>query len=342
MTINFRQEEEFFVFQDPTKAGESIHRKTEIRFDPLTGESSRLVFDPGLKLTPPDYTEIGKKTEGKNCPFCPENLFKMTPKFSREIHPEDRIQVGEAVVFPNLFPYSKHNGVVVLSEQHYVPLEEFTEEILVNALEASQIYLDQVVDKDDQVRYASINWNYLPFSGSSILHPHFHIIVSEQPANYQARHGEGVEKFFAQYGKNYLKELLEAEEKLGQRWIKGGEDLNWVHAYAPKSHADFIGVFPEVRGLAQFNRAHWQALARDLKVVFQYLISQGLVSFNMILNIPIKEQDRDLAHLRFVPRLTIGALGTSDINFFQMLLQEPLSYKFPEEVAQQVRDLFST
>src|SRR5699024_6780198 len=73
----FRKEEEWFTFYDGE--GKKIDRKTEIRYDPLTGESSRLVFDPGMDLTPPDYTEAAAQTEGKNCPFCPENVHKMTP-----------------------------------------------------------------------------------------------------------------------------------------------------------------------------------------------------------------------------------------------------------------------
>lgn len=334
--IDFRREEEYFVFQDPGGKGEMLRRKTEIRFDPLTGESSRVVYDPGLKLTPPDYTEIGEKTKGAKCPFCADNIMRITPKFPPEIAPEGRIKVGESVLFPNLFPYSKHNGVAIFSGQHYVRLLEFTPEMLVNAFRGAHLYLKKVVETDPGVRYASVNWNYLPYSGSSILHPHIQVIVSEQPTNYQARTVKEGEGFYAQHRQNYYQALLEAEKGLQQRLIKSGEQLSWLHAFAPKSHLDFMGIFQDTFSLEQITDEHWKALAHDLVELFRYLDSQGLASFNMLFHVPIRENPADLVHLRLVPRLTIGFLETSDINFFQMLHQEPLSYKVPEEVVQEI------
>ncbi|MDR7078170.1 galactose-1-phosphate uridylyltransferase [Neobacillus niacini] len=163
MTIEFRKQGEVFSFQD--NQGNDIERKTEIRFDPLTGESSRLIFDPGLKIQPPDYTEVGKETCGKNCPFCSENLLKLTPLFKREITEQGRISQGSAVVFPNLFPYSKHNGVVIFSDQHYVRLEEFTIEMIKDAFLAAQTFIQRVAALDSKAKHASFNWNYLPLSG---------------------------------------------------------------------------------------------------------------------------------------------------------------------------------
>lgn len=334
--ISFKREEEYFVFQDPKGTGEMLERKTEVRFDPLTGESSRLVVDPGLKLSPPDYSEIGESTKGTRCPFCPENIFRITPKFPSNISGQGRIQVGESVVFPNLFPYSKHNGVAIFSGQHYVKLTEFTEEMIENAFRGAQVYLEKVVETDPEVKYASINWNYLPYSGSSILHPHIQMIASKFPTNYQARTVTGAEKFYAKHRQNYYQALLEEEKRLGERLIKPGNLLSWIHAFAPKSHMDFIGIFPETYSLGDLTGGHWQALARDLIKLFDYLNSQGLASFNMLMHVPIKQNPADLVHLRLVPRLTIGLLETSDINFFQMLHQEPLSYRVPEEIAREI------
>lgn len=337
--ISFRREEEYFVFQDPKGTGEMLERKTEVRFDPLTGESSRLVVDPGLKLSPPDYTEIGEKTKGTRCPFCPENIFQITPKFPSNISAGGRIQVGKSVVFPNLFPYSKHNGVGIFSGQHYVKLTEFTEEMIENAFRAAQLYLDKVVETDPAVNYASINWNYLPYAGSSILHPHIQMIASGCPTNYQARTVSEAEKFYARHRQNYYHALLKEEKRLGQRFIKSGELLSWIHAFAPKSHMDFIGIFQGTYSLEALTGEHWQALARDLLKLFRYLNSQGLASFNMLMHVPIKHNPADLVHLRLVPRLTIGLLETSDINFFQMLHQEPLSYRVPEETVREINHL---
>lgn len=241
MTIDFRKQEEWFGFQD--NQGNEIERKTEIRFDPLTGESSRLIFDPGLKIQPPDYTEAGEQTSGKNCPFCSENLRKLTPLFKREITEQGRISRGSAVVFPNLFPYSKHKGVVIFSNQHYVRLKDFTIEMLKDAFLAAQTYIQRVAAIDFKEKYASIDWNYLPLSGGSILHPHIQVMVSNSPSNYQRMVLKRTLDFKKNTGKEYFTALCETEKKLEERWIGEVGDIAWLHAFAPKSHNDFISVF---------------------------------------------------------------------------------------------------
>ncbi|MDQ0216108.1 galactose-1-phosphate uridylyltransferase [Oikeobacillus pervagus] len=332
MVVQFKKEEEWFTFYD--SQGNLIERKTEIRFDPLTGESSRLVYDAGLAITPPDYTEAAEQTGGKKCPFCPENLLKMTPVFPKEIADQGRITQGEAVVFPNLFPYSKHNGVVIFSGQHYVRLEEFAPSMVKDGFMVAQKYIQKVVQSDPKAKYASINWNYLPYSGGSILHPHLHVIVSESPTNYQANFQEKVK---AHGEENDLLALYEAESSLGERWIGEKGNVAWMHAFAPKSHNDFIAMFPRKYSIHDLDEQDWQDFGEGLQAIFATLTEQGFASFNMLLNIATDLESKQPVCARLIPRFTLGALSTSDINFFQALHQEPLTYKVPEEVAAKAR-----
>lgn len=339
MSINFNKNEEIFSFNDSN--GNLIERKTEVRFDPLTGETSRFVFDPGLAPEIPDYTEAAEQTSGKKCPFCSENLFKMTPVFPKEIAENGRITHGEAILFPNLFPYSKHNGVVVFSGDHYVRLEKFSSEMIIDAFSAAQTYIKRVIDVDPQVRVSSINWNYLPYSGGSILHPHLHVIGSESPTNYQSLIHAKAETFKNKTGKEFYSELYETEKTLGERWIGEKGKVAWMHAYAPKSHNDFIGIFSNKYSIYDLTEQDWHDFAEGLKKIFGTLAEQGFASFNLSLNIPIDPKAKQPVHVRMIPRLTIGNLGTSDINFFQALHEEPLSYKSPEAIAEKARKLFS-
>ncbi len=327
MTLKFQKKEEWFKFSD--SQGNAIERKTEVRFCPVTGESSRLVFDAGLTVTPPDYTEIAEQTGGMKCPFCPENLHKMTPVFPKQIAEDGRISHGEATVFPNLFPYSKHNGVVVFSGQHYVRLEEFTTKLIKDAFMAAQAYIVKVMETDPEARYASINWNYLPYSGGSILHPHIHIIVSESPTNYQKLVKEKAKAYEA----DLFSSLYEAEKSLGERWIGEKGSVAWLHAYAPKSQNDFIAVFSEKYQISDIKEEDWVSFADGVKAIFTTLQEQGFSSFNLALHLSLDYDSRQSIHARLIPRFTIGMLDTSDINYFQSLHQEPLTYKVPEEVA---------
>lgn len=336
--MEFRKKDESFTFYD--NQGNLIERKTEVRFDPLTGESSRLIFDSGMVITPPDYTELAEQTAGVKCPFCPENLYKMTPVFPNEIAEDGRIQKGEAVAFPNLFPYSKHNAVVIFSGQHYVRLEEFTAELIKNAFLAAQEYIQSVAETDSKADYASINWNYLPPSGGSILHPHIQPIVSESPTNYQALINEKGAKYEQETGQEFFISLYETEKSLGERWIGELGNVAWLHAFAPKSHHDYIAIFPKAHSIFDVSEEDWLNFAKGIKVMFATLHEQGFASFNMMLNVSLDRESRQPVYAHLIPRLTIGMLNTSDINSFQALHQEPLSFRTPEEIAAIARQYF--
>lgn len=337
MAIKFRSKSETFTFFDGS--GTMIERETEVRMDPLTGETSRLVFDPGMVLEPIDYSEAAKETGGANCPFCPENILKMTPIFPKEISEEGRITVGEAIVFPNLFPYSKHNGVVALSGEHYIGLTEFNAQIIKDAFMAAQTYIHKIRTLESKAKYSSINWNYLPLSGGSIIHPHLHVILSDSGTNYQTMVFENARQFEAESEEEYFKALVETEKAKGDRWIGETGEVAWLHAFAPKSHNDIIGVFKDSYTILSITENGWKNFAEGLTKIFSVIAKQGFSSFNLILT--SDPEEREPVHVRLIPRLTIGKLKTSDINFFQALHAEPLTYKRPEDIAQIAREHFS-
>src|SRR5690606_23580756 len=279
----FKSQKETFVFYDGE--GNKIERETEVRFDPLTGESSRIVFDPGAPFKAPDYEEVAAQTSGPNCPFCPENVFKLTPLFPKDFVPEGRVTNGEAVVAPHLFPYSKYNGVTIMSKQHYVRLEDFTTKLIADAFRAAQMYIEKVHEKEDKPLSASINWNYLPHSGGSIIHPHLHVIVSEAETNYQAKFNEKAKQYYEENGEPYLTKLYEIEKENGERWIGEVGGIAWVHAYAPKSHNDFLAIFKDLTDWRAITEQDREAFALGVLAILEPLKEPGLRSFNMILHL---------------------------------------------------------
>lgn len=336
MEIQFRKEKEMLTLHDPMQEGKLIDRATEIRYDPLTGETSRILFDPGTPFEPLDYTEMATKGW---CPFCEDNVLTSTPKFPNEVMKEGRIVNGEAVLFPNLFPYGKHNAVVRITKQHYVRLEEFTAGHIQNAFIAAHMYLKKIVSLDPTVTHVSINWNYLPPSGGSILHPHIQVLASEHRTRYQAVTSAAEERFFNEFGINYYDALIEEEQRLGVRSVGQKGALNWVHAFAPRSHMDFIGVYKEASSFTELDDSSWEALADSLMCFFPYLKAKGLESFNLALFIPVQPAAGRM-HIRLVPRLTYGALGTSDLHVLNFLHGESLSLKVPESIAAEAAAYF--
>lgn len=331
MSIQYRKTEENFTFL--TQQGEEISRKTEIRFDPITNETSRIIFNPGFTPESQDFAELAIETSGKKCPFCEENILQMTPVFSQNINESGRFIKGESTVFPNLFPYSKHNGVAVMTKKHYIKLHEFTQELLFDAFTNAFQYIQKVALQDEQATVASINWNYLPQSGGSILHPHLHIIVTEYPTNAQTIILNKLDLNPSIYHQLYL-----SEKEQKKRYI--GEDGNvaWLSAYAPKSHHDYLGLFHQGKPISVPTENDWQDFASGLLRIFKNLTGEGFTSFNFSLQIPLKQKQPMIA--RLIPRVTMGKLATSDMNFFQMMHNEPLSYFSPESIAEKAKAHF--
>ena len=340
LAITFQAHKEFSTFHDPMQEGKLIDRETEIRFDPLTGETSRLIYDPGAPFQPLDYSELAEGTSGKKCPFCSENVLTATPSFPNELVASGRAAHGEAVLFPNLFPYAKHNAVTRMTDNHYVRLEQFTAQLLTDSFSVAHQYLINVLHSDSDAKHASINWNYLPPSGGSILHPHLHVIASERPTRYHQTAYDCGKRYFEENGTSYYNDLLATERRLQERWIGQTGSIGWMHTYAPKSHYDFTGVIEQSPTLSELNEGHWSDLAEGLLNLFQYFKQIGVASFNMALFIPLQPTPEFGPHVRVIPRLTLGALGTSDMSVFNFLHGEYLSLKVPEQSAKAAAEFF--
>src|SRR6266568_9048602 len=91
--------------------GKPVRSSIEVRFDPLTGHSSRILPERGL-MPANDFDLAAFAQENQSrCPFCPQAIENLTPKLAPTIHTEGRIVQGEAVLFPNLHAYSSHSCV---------------------------------------------------------------------------------------------------------------------------------------------------------------------------------------------------------------------------------------
>ncbi|WP_047981787.1 hypothetical protein [Ornithinibacillus contaminans] len=330
----FQTHIELSSFYDPN--GNKITRKTEIRYDPLTGESSRVVYDPGINITPPQYSNNAKQTSATNCPFCLPNLTSKTPTFSKTITPDGQINHGDATVFPNLYPYSKYNGIAIFSKDHIIELENFTVELLRDAFLACQTFIKKVRKLEVNRIYPSINWNYLPYSGGSQLHPHLQVIISESATNYQSLFIRKSRSFTSNHGVDYLDFLYEKERQLGKRWIGEHGQIAWLTTFSPKGHNDFIAIFRGKNSITDITTEDWTNVAVGLQAIFKALIEQGLRAFNLAVHI----LEETSIHVRLIPRLNFGELNTSDFNYFQVMHDEGLTYKSPEMVAELARKYF--
>src|SRR5439155_189239 len=90
--------------------------------------------------------------------FCPERVETVTPKLPAPIAAEGRIRSGEALLFPNLLPYSKHSSVSVYSpERHFLPLEELTPRLLADNLAVQVAFARAVCRLYPELGFQSFN-----------------------------------------------------------------------------------------------------------------------------------------------------------------------------------------
>ena len=339
--IEFRVEREVCRFLDPTRGFEPVEKTTEIRRDPLTARSSR-ILNMGFSPERPDVDGMVERFRSGFNPFAPDKREGVTPKFLDNVEgiPGGRLSRGEALVVPNLFPYDRYSAVTILSESDFVPLDGFSEGLLVDAFGADMEYLRRVRETDagdKPLRHYSINWNYMPLAGGSLVHPHHQLIASPTPTNYL----KDVEAGLAAYGGRYFGDLVAAEEG-GERWVGREEGLSWLTGFAPMGHIDVLGVFAGRSSLFDLTDADLVALSRSLLRIFAYLDAEGFASFNFALY-GLEGAEGFEVHCRLSPRFLLSnPLGTSDINYFEISHSESLAFFFPEAAAEALSGRFET
>ncbi|MDP8949308.1 MAG: hypothetical protein M3N00_03565, partial [Actinomycetota bacterium] len=104
--------------------------------------------------------------------LAPEKRSEVTPRFLDKVEgiPGGHLLVGESLDVPNLFPYDCYSAVTILSDADSVPLDSFSEDLLTDDFSVDLALLRRVRDTGDQdLQHYSVNWNYMPLAGSSVV-----------------------------------------------------------------------------------------------------------------------------------------------------------------------------
>ncbi len=338
--MNFERKSEASEFLD---AREGFGRKGipfEVRKDPLTGHVSR-ILPFRRKLTEPTVSPEVIEASRKGCPFCPEQVESLTPKFIEEIAPEGRIRKGRAVSFPNSFPYARYNWVVVLSDDHFYHLDQFSTEIVRDGFMCAQEGIRRVEANQPEFRFSSINWNYLPQSGGGLYHPHLQVVVEQFPTFAQERVIEGLSHYQRSMNSFFWEDLLAEEIRRGERYLGSFGDVHFLVSFSPG------GIFGEVTILfmhretvGEITEEEWTNFSEGLIRIFQFLKERQNCSFNLALVSGTFPEVRSWTYAKLVPRMLIPPWNTSDINYFEKLHGEKICVISPEDMAEGIRPFF--
>jgi galactose-1-phosphate uridylyltransferase len=251
------------------------------------------------------------------CPFCRDAVFSVTPTFPDG----NRLILGESVTFPNLFPFGEGHVVTVITREHTVV--EFTRKQITDALH-SQV---------DALRfangYASINWNFLPSAGASLVHPHMQGLSDSRPSHIVDCYINASEKYRRQHGKNYWDAVAD-EEKSSDRYLFGEEMLWFAHA-VPVGEREVRGLLP-ISTIDEMENYIDLAAEGILEIISLYR-KLGTYAFNMSLFFDKKGNDHGFrTFCSMISRINPNPSSTSDSAFMERLHLEPVILTLPEDI----------
>ena len=313
--------------------GEVVRAEIDVRVDPLTGHTSRILPNRGL-MPPNDFDlEAFARENQTSCPFCPERIERLTPKLPPALHPDGRITRGEAVLFPNLHAYSSHSCVSVYSPQlHYLPLGRITELLMADNLATQVLYANAVMAADPDSRWASINANHMLPSGSSLFHPHLQGVVDPIPTTLQRRLADVPADRFDDY--------LDTERRAGVRFLGNSGQVQWLVSFAPIAPAELRAFVPGVASPAELGDDLIAELAHGLAETLNAYAEMGYESFNLAMyGAPPGTVGYPL-NLRIAIRSNLKPFYRSDSTFLERLHWEGAVDLAPEDVAERIRDRF--
>jgi UDPglucose--hexose-1-phosphate uridylyltransferase len=315
--------------------GVVVRAEIDVRVDPLTGHTSRILSNRGLM--PPNDFDLGAfaRESQERCPFCPDRIERLTPRLPPAISPEGRIVQGEAVLFPNLHAYSSHSCVSVYSPRlHYLPLGEITERLMADNLSTQVAYAEAVMASDPDSRWSSINANHMLPSGSSLFHPHLQGIVDSMPTTIQRRLAEVSRERFADY--------LQTERRTGERFLGDTGQVQWLASFAPIAPAELRAFVGAVSSPAELDGDLIAEVAHGLTRCLNAYAELGYESFNLAMYGATPGTAGYPLNLRIACRSNLMPFYRSDSTFLERLHWEGAVDVAPEDVAERIRERFRT
>jgi len=342
MELQFKKRAIISEFESPFENFKPIRVTGEVRFCPLSSHPSRLLPVRLKEFARTDWTSIIARSRELGCPFCAEAIEIKTPRFPKSYALEKgRIQVGETTVFPNAFPYDEHCAVVVFTKEHYLSPGQFTPAMLQEGFTASLRYFQKAAAVVPGARQAILNWNYMPLAGAGIIHPHLQTALLPEMTTYYRLICERQAQYAAEGGGSIFDDLVAQEEREKERHIASVGKWRWLAAFAPRGIYEFWGILIPGRETSETPDPDLGDLSAGICRILAFFEAKGVQAFNLswyfVFNPPVAGMRHWIA---IVPRVNFPGFGTSDVNYFDRLHGESITFVTPEEVARELQGFF--
>ena len=322
------------VLLDPNNEMAHKNIPNEIRKDPLTGKTARICHFRELSWKKPDFDKLIAGTENW-CPFCPDKVLEVTPCFPAEIIPEGRMKLGDMFLFPNIAPYDRLGAVATLGDRHYIPMTEVEPQRIADGFRLALKYFRHLhAIKHPESVYHLVSWNYMPASGSSIIHPHLQVFPTSFAPNMLREKLQAARTYMEVNGTNYWDDLVIAEKATGDRFLGKIGRTTWLTVFAPMGAVgDVVAVVDGVRSTLELADQDLDDLAVGLTKLMTAYDRRGIYNFNMSFFAGSLKDDHTRFHLIFSPRIYFNpAIGTPDVAALGRLFGESVCMGFPEDI----------
>jgi LAO/AO transport system ATPase len=340
--VEYRLRKKVSRIHDPRRDFELTDIESEVREDPLTGDSARICHFAFPPRQVPDLAPLAESTRA-SCPFCPEKIEPVTPRYPEELVPGGRMRRGEAVLFPNLFPYDDVSAIVAMQREHFAPMHALREEVIADSLLLARDFIARAAaGMAGKEAFGIVTWNYMPPAGASQVHPHMQVVVTDTPGNALRRELAAETRFLEDRGTPWPQALLAAERGAGARMVLEDGIVSWWAPFCPSGMlGDAQALFTGRATLGECSDDEIGTFARTLSRIAAACARLGLWSFNLTL-FPDAEGERSGRHwltARLLPRFYLHPqLHNSDVAYLQLLLGEKFGMVRPEAHAAALRE----
>ncbi|MGE5239066.1 MAG: hypothetical protein ACM3ON_09710 [Chloroflexota bacterium] len=348
INIRFERIQSSLSILNPMKDFSEDSYKVEVRKDPLLGDTS--IYNPFMKdkakaffgVNDPRLVEEMVAESARNCLFCGDSFETKTPRYPDDVLPEGRLKVGEALLFPNLYPAATYHAVIILSKAHFLRLPEFTPGLLADGYRAALGLVRGAYAHDPGSVYVALNANYLFPAGASLVHPHLQMLITPVAYSYHGRIVEASNRYHDVNSSSFFGDLIEKERTLDERYVAATGKWHWLTSFSPIGSNEVIAVHEEESDCAELTDDDVNDLALGVSRVLAFYESLGHLSFNYTLYSVRKTAAGAGVRLilKMVTRQNLSSNYRNDDYFLQKLLQSELILNLPEDLAQQLTPYF--
>ncbi|NVM04284.1 MAG: hypothetical protein HWN67_18295 [Candidatus Helarchaeota archaeon] len=252
-----------------------------------------------------------------------------------------RIKLNETIIFPNLWSWAKI-AVCRLTEKESMLLKDISIKQLYDGFLASEQFfkIHYETGKDSKV-YPSIGLNFLRPSASSIVHPHFQLVITPIPVPILGMYLEQSKNYFEKNQTNFFEDYIALEKKNRVRWLgeigRGNNKVTFIVSYCPIAGRDEI-FFIGPKSSFPLSDACWKNIAEGLFRVFSGYHEIGVCSINLNIISDLYNSESDYFRIfGTIWSRPLKNLDVSDRGFAEIGFKMALTYHLPEDVAKSLK-----